>query len=78
MGEDFDAVQKPLIDDRDHVHLPVRHPREAVVSKLVSSLNGVFARRMEQEFTAGTNGGGHVGAPVAAFVNAGAFWGNPG
>lgn len=64
--EDFEAELKEFNGERDHVHLLVHYPPKVAVSKLVNSLKGVSARRIQQEFTGRINRAimhGHLWSP---------------
>ncbi|MFE7857877.1 IS200/IS605 family transposase [Streptomyces sp. NPDC057403] len=64
--EDFEAELKEFKGERDHVHLLVHYPPKVAVSKLITSLKGVSARRIRQEFTGRINRAlthGHLWSP---------------
>ncbi|MFJ3812107.1 IS200/IS605 family transposase [Streptomyces sp. NPDC090073] len=64
--EKFEAELKEFNGERDHVHLLVHYPPKVAVSKLVTCLKGVSARRIRQEFTGRINRAtmhGHLWSP---------------
>ncbi|WP_435886526.1 IS200/IS605 family transposase [Streptomyces hirsutus] len=72
--EDFEAELKEFNGGRDHVHLLINYPPKAAVSKLVSSLKGVSARRIRLGAPPGRRRGGESTGQVNRAVVQGHLW----
>ncbi|GGN95211.1 hypothetical protein GCM10011579_095530 [Streptomyces albiflavescens] len=60
---DFEAEPVEFNGETDHVHLLVHSPPKVALSRLIGSLKGVSARRLQQEFPRTYLWGDHFWSP---------------